>query len=128
MPEDGLVVRRKDLGLLIAAMFAFTAAIIFAIVTVGSDPPATNAEVEAEAQQVLDSVAEGQATSDCRAAVNARFDAAFALVALAELNDGEYPEGLPPDVLDQLPPVEEARHDLVESSIDKRRLDAICPP
>lgn len=121
------MVRRKDLALLVAAMATFTVAIIFAIVVAGSDPPATQVQVQDEAQQVLDTVAEGQATSNCRSEVNARFDAAFALVAMAELNGGEYPDGIPQDVLDQLPPVEQARQDLVEASVDKRRLDEICP-
>lgn len=123
----GATVTRRDLALLLAAMVALTVAVIFAVVVIDSDPPATTTQVQAEAQQVLDQVAAGQNTSNCRSAVNARFDAAFSLVALAELNGGQYPDGIPPGVLEQLPPVDQARRDLVEAAIDKRRLDEICP-
>lgn len=114
---------RRDLALILAAMAALTAAVIFAVVITASSPPATSDEVT----EVLDQVAQGQATADCRSQVNARFDAAFALVAMAELNDGQYPDDLPPGVRDLLLPVGQARTELALAAADKARLQDICP-
>lgn len=104
-------------------MVVLSVVIVFAITVLDSDPPATSTQVE-----------QNQAVANCRAEVSARFDAAFALVALAELNGGEYPQDAIDQLaeqgvdLDELPTVAEAREDLIAAAVDKARLSEVCPP
>lgn len=129
----------REVGVLVIAGIALSTAIIFAFVQLDSAPPATSddtQEVLDEVTMVLIQVQEGQELTNCRAQVNNRFDAAFAVVAMLELNGGEYPETLGTTVIAQLPPPDEARRTLARAALDKARLattdnpagtDVICP-
>lgn len=94
----------------LVAMVVVGAAVVFAVVVIEGDAPATS---------------DAQEQAECRDEVAARFDAAFALVAQAELNGGTYP----PEVAAQNPPpLAEARADLARAAAERGDLDEVCPP
>ncbi len=73
---------------------------------------------------VLDTISDNKAQSDCRAAVNREYNVAFGISALVELNGGEYPADALAQLNDEgidvtvLPPVEEVEADYLAATID----------
>lgn len=96
----------RIMGLVV--MVVLSIAIVFAVVMLTDEDPATS-----DAQQ----------EARCRDEVSARFDANFALVAMAELNGGAYP---PEVAAEGPPPLAEARGDLARAAVERRALDEVC--